>query len=147
MEHDDGGRDKKLIWAIEAHHRHGRPSCSECSDALREKRACRKPGVETKGQAVFVSSSPFIATKGAPARIYECPVGMVLREAPQAYDAIAAYGSGEQIGPSMLREPLWLQHAFRVIGSERARHHSMDDADRRAANDAKFGARVRAGHG
>lgn len=84
---------------------------------------------------------------GKPGRISECPVGMILRESPHVFDAIGAYGSGENVSPDVLRKPRWLQDAFRVIGSERARLFEMEQQDRKAQHDAKIGARMRSRHG
>lgn len=97
---------------------------------------------------MFFSTSPYLLHKGKPAELRECPVGAVLRESPHVYDVIGAYGTGEHIGPSILQEPLWLQHAFRVVGSERNRLMDLERTNDKAKHDAAYGARVRRrGHG
>lgn len=74
--------------------------------------------------------------------LYECPVGMVHREAPYAWDAINVHSLAEGAGFALLRQSRWLQHAFRVIGSEKERHRQQDESERRARRDAGYGASV-----
>lgn len=74
--------------------------------------------------------------------IYECPVGMVLREAPHAFDAILVHGLAESGGFDLLSQSPWLQSAFRIIGSEKERHRKRQDTERQAKRDAQYGKQV-----
>lgn len=76
------------------------------------------------------------------AMLYECPVGMVHREAPYVYDVINAHGLSEGAGLALLEQPRWLQQAFRVVGSERERHREHDQRERQAKHDARYGASI-----
>lgn len=151
MESDAGGRLKKIAWAVEAEENEalGRPRCESCSDRLREKRGCFRPGYSVPGKSRFRFTSPLLLDADgneveADMLLAECPRGRVLREAPHVYDAIGAYGLVEA-GPSLdvLYLPLWLQQAFSYIGGEKARMRELNLRTKKAALHADIGAKAR----
>lgn len=95
----------------------------------------------------FRSTSPWLLDDGKPATLRECPVGMILRDAPYTYEALSAYGGGEFTGFDLAKQSQWTQAACRVIGSEKARHREMEDEQRKAKSASAYGARVRSGRG
>lgn len=140
MEPGRGRRSKKLIWAIEADRMHGRPSCSECNDALQRQRGCFKPGNAIEGRQAFRFASPMLDAKDRILR--ECPVGRVLREAPQTYQVLRAASHGTEGGPQVLRESRYFQQVAAIVASERARLSELEHAQRQAGGDAAHAARV-----
>lgn len=119
---------------------HGRPSCSECSDALQRQRGCYKPGSAIKGNQAFRFASPLLDAKDRILR--ECPVGRVLREAPQTYQVLRAVSQGTEGGPSLLRESRYFQQVAGIVASERARLSELEHAQRQSGGDAAHAARV-----
>lgn len=71
--------------------------------------------------------------------LQECPVGVILREAPHVYEAIAAHSYAETGAFNPLESPTYLRQAFGVISSEKSRLREMEMQARRGANDSKFG--------
>lgn len=132
-----------MIWAIEAQEGDDRLSCSECDERLQRKRGCRKPGSMVpyrERSVVYRSSSPHLIAAGAD-KLFECPVGLLLREAPWVYDAIAASVYAESAGLSVLQHSAWLQAAIRLISSERARHTEGKKRRQQNRSDAEYGKR------
>lgn len=123
--------------ALETAERHERPSCSECSDLLRRRRGCRKPGYNVEGSMAFRFTSPDISEDKAIVR--ECPVGMLIRECPYIYDVINACGLVESGCVDLLHAPLFLQSAYRVVSSERSRLRELKDKDRQTKRDSEYG--------
>jgi len=74
--------------------------------------------------------------------LQECPVSMVLRECPRAYEALAAAAHVENGGLNPMTLSAWAQEAIRVVGSERARHRDLKDRERRLTQDARESHRV-----
>lgn len=131
-----------MIWALEAAERYERPSCSECSDRLKKQRGCKKPGMDIEGQMLFRSTSPLLLKNEKPDELRECPVGFVLRECPQVYDAITAHAYSENGCFNPLESPPWVQEMVRVVGSERARHRDNERSRVQGQRDAAIGQRV-----
>ena len=75
--------------------------------------------------------------------IKECPVGVIFKESPYVYNALNAYAHSENGCFNPLESPLWLQDAFCVIASEKARLQKIKDEERRSKRDSKYGMRVR----
>jgi len=143
LERPVAGSSGKLIWALEAYHRFERLKCSECGEKAKRKRVCRAWGNDyPEGEAVYRCSSPALADNPELAILYECPVGLVQREAPYVYDVINAHSLSEGAGLALLEQPRWLQLAFRVIGSEQGRHREAERREQQAKTDARYGARV-----
>ena len=91
---------------------------------------------------VFRSTSSLLLVDGKPGELRECPVGFVLRECPQVYDAIAAHSYADNGCFNPIDSPLWLQEMVRVAGSERARHSEAKETSDRGRRDADMGARA-----
>lgn len=89
---------------------------------------------------VFRFTSPNLSNEEKLLR--ECPVGMILRETPQIYDAIYAHSVSAGSGLEILNSPQWLQSALNVIAVERDRLKEMADRDAQAARDAQIGKRA-----
>lgn len=128
---------------------HGRPSCSECNDKLRAQRGCRKPGYEVKGTMVWRFSSPMLVPAKPvrppavdPSILYECPVGLILRETPSIYTAIelATHAENGAIDPT--QQTAWAQSGMRVVASERARLRELRSKQQQSKGDAAYGARA-----
>jgi len=106
-------------------------------------RVCRAWGNDyPQGDAVYRCTSPMLADDPKLGTLYECPVGMVHREAPYVYDVINAHGLSEGAGLELLEKPRWLQQAFRVVGSERERHREAGQRERQTKSDARYGTSV-----
>lgn len=152
LESSFGRRRKKLIWAVEAEENESfdRPRCDTCSDRLRQKRGCHKPGFDVVGTSVFRSASPrFYSEDGKElegASLKECPRSYVIRNAAHLFEAVAAFSFVEQ-APSLaiLSQSKWLQEAFAVIGSEKNRLRDLKAKKSEAERHARYGARARAG--
>jgi hypothetical protein len=119
--------------------RHGRPTCSECTDQLRKRRGCRSPHHEPRELA----GSPFAFT--APALqglvLRECPVGYLLREAPHVYDVIEFCRMGEHTSALDLASlPRYTRRAMRIYSSECARLDELRRATKDLAGDAAHAA-------
>lgn len=95
---------------------------------------------------MFRSSSPHLEKEHRELR--ECPVGSILRETPYIYSAIAAsvYADNGSLNP--LESPIWLQHAMRIVASERERLRELSNKDKATKSDsAAAGAALRRAHG
>lgn len=147
MESTGPWHGKKLIWALEAQERHGRPSCSECNDRLREQRGCRRPGENWPEARVYRFTSPLLNEDEdeADSMLRECPVGHVLREAPHVYDVLGLYRYAEHEGLRIQKQPRWLQTALRVVDSEKERLRKMSESDKQLKGDAAYAGRVAKG--
>lgn len=78
----------------------------------------------------------------------ECPVGLILRDAPYLYDVISIASAAENVGPTeYARLPRYMQRAMTVVSAERSRLRELRDKQRQAERDAKYGARVVRSHG
>ncbi len=117
---------------------HGRPSCSECTDALQRQRGCFKPGRSVAGSRAFRFTSPALRPEDRVLR--ECPVGRVLREAPWSYDLLRAAAYAEQEGIGMLRQSRYLQQIVGIVASEKQRLREIEEKQERARRDATVGA-------
>ncbi len=74
--------------------------------------------------------------------LYECPVGMLLREAPHVYDLIDACVLVENATPSeYLTMPRYFQHASRVYRSELARLDDLRQQARKSGADINYARR------
>jgi hypothetical protein len=137
-----GGRDKKLVYALETYSQFGRISCSECNDRLRKKRNCRRPGEQDMQQdAIFRFTSPLLYERNAGV-LRECPVGYVLRNAPHVNRAVNAQSYAENGALNPLDCPTWLQQAMTVVSSERTRLREMKDTGASGKSDSNYGQRV-----
>ena len=131
-----------MIWALEAAESFGRLSCSECTPEKQRKLGCGKDKVGVVGERVFRSTSPSLLCDGKPGELRECPVGLVLREAPYVYKAISAASHVDNGSSDPTAAPTWLQSMMRVVGSERARHRELKDKNRTTAGDADHARQV-----
>ena len=76
--------------------------------------------------------------------LYHCPVGVILRDHPWAYDAIAYAGYAEQLTPPQFaRLSPFAKATIQLVNSERARLREIKTTQRRAAGASA--ARLRAG--
>lgn len=142
MERDGRRRRKKLIWAVEAVSGDSRISCGECNESLRRKQGCKKAGLEpTDGATVYHSDSPSLVD-GPHWRLYECPVSMLLREAPWVWDVLSAERCCESAGLEVLRQSRFFRDAVRLVASERGRHTENRHEQRKRRSDAEHGARL-----
>ena len=134
-----------MIWALETYEQHGRPTCSECTETLKKRRGCRRPGSDySGGSVVFRYTSPILVESGNDL-LKECPVGKILREAPQTYDILDYSARIEATGvEEYSRLPRFMQQAIRLVSSERERLRELKEQKRKAAADSKFGMRRRA---
>jgi hypothetical protein len=88
---------------------------------------------------VWRYTSPMLDSMGPDAAVLrECPVGLILREGPHVYDAIAAHAYAENGALNPLDSPPYLQSAIRVVASERARLRELADADRQTKKDQAY---------
>jgi hypothetical protein len=79
-------------------------------------------------------------------RIYECPVGKVLREAPHIFDVIERGSMTEAMTPDIFdRLPGYMQRAIRVVSSERARLQEMPMSEMKGRHDSAAGMAARRG--
>ena len=157
VEPTHGGRNKKLIWALESYERHGRPSCSECGDRLRKQRGCAKPGMEkVEGSSCFRFTSPWLKdgdpmSPEGPLRdgdrlLRECPLSVVLRNAPHVFSAIPLHGMVYESGSvDWFNLSPWAQSAVRVIGSERSRLRELERREKDSIRNSQIGIDVRRG--
>lgn len=137
MEPGARGRNKKLIWALEADRIHGRPKCSECNEGLQRDRGCYKPGFAIPGKKAFRFTSLRLAPDDQVLR--ECPVGRVLREAPYVYQSWQAAGYAES---SLHSQPRYLQQIAAIRGHETDRLREMEQAQSQGRRDAEHGANM-----
>ena len=144
MESDVGGGFKKLIRALESAET-WRPTCSECTDKLRDRRGCRKPGFDVQAQgAPFRFSSPALNEAPGDAILYECPTGYLLREAPHIFSAIEAASTLDNAGPAELRQcSPYLLHAWRAYRAENAGLRELREIRRMASTDSAAGMKAR----
>lgn len=77
----------------------------------------------------------------------ECPVSVVLREAPHIYDLIPVHSYVDAGATDPLALSHWAQRGIRVVASERSRLLEMDLAEKRNARDSRVGLSVRRGDG
>ena len=132
-----------MIWALEAQERPERLSCSECSEGMKERYGCGRNSAGVVGQTVFRSTSlHLMGPDKKPSELRECPVGIVLREAPYIYDAINSWQYVDSGALNPLVSPSWLREILRVVGSEKARLHELRDRPNQGAADAEYGRRV-----
>ena len=132
-----------MIWALEAAERFGCPSCSECSEAQRRRYGCGKDKAGVVGEAPFRSTSLRLLRQGKPDEIRECPVGLVLREAPYLYNAINATTHVENGASDPTKVPVWLQEIMKVASAERFRLHDLERATKtRGTSDAEYARQV-----
>jgi hypothetical protein len=93
----------------------------------------------------FRFSSVQLLEKGKPLVMRECPVGMIIREAPYVYDAIRMQTHMENGALSPLDLSPWARSAASVVSSERARLREKP-RKRDAVNSASdYGQQVRSG--
>lgn len=78
--------------------------------------------------------------------MYECPVGYILREAPFVYDLLDAAVVTEHAGLDFLSSSRYLQHAVRLISSEKSRtselRRSQSKQRSRGSRDSSYAAKV-----
>jgi len=96
--------------------------------------------METDGQTVFRFTSPALKEKDRV--LSECPVSAVLREMPYAYKLVNAHAYSKQSGIKLLDMPKYIQDAFGVMSSEKARLDEMAEQDRQTKRDASYGKRA-----
>lgn len=76
----------------------------------------------------------------------ECPVGYILRECSYVYDLLDAAVVADNTGLDFLSAPRYLQHAVRLISSEKYRVSELkrkeDRARRKGARDSSYAANV-----
>jgi hypothetical protein len=136
-------RRKKLIRALESAET-WRPTCSECTDSLRKKRGCKKPGfhVEQSGQP-FRFTSPLLQSERDQI-LRECPTGYLLREAPHTFDTLEAASLVENAAPTDLRRmSRYLLDSSRIRSSELHRLHDLRRLRDKARSHAGIGSRTR----
>jgi hypothetical protein len=68
----------------------------------------------------------------------ECPVGAILREAPQVYECIAAYSFVENGALDPRHESQWLQDGIRIVSAEKSRLQDVKDSQRKSKQDADY---------
>jgi hypothetical protein len=129
------------VWALESAERHGRPTCTECTDKLRKKRGCKKPGFDVEGESAFRFSSPLLNESGNEI-LRECPTGAVMRDAPWVYDVLGLYAYAEHGGFEIQRQPRWVQSALQVIGSEKERLRRLAESEKQGKGDAAYARRL-----
>lgn len=88
-------------------------------------------------------TSPMLDEKQA--LLKECPIGVIIRESPYIYDAINVHVYAENGALNPLKQSSWLQHAFNVIGSEKARLFKLKNSGKRGKSDSEYGRRMRGG--
>lgn len=140
LESTDGGRNKKLAMALEAHERHGQLNCNTCSDKLRLLRGCKKPGMDIKGSQAFRFASPNIPVEKSV--VFECPVGVILREFPFAYETINACSFVDRAGIDGLNIPQFLREAHTIVSAEKMRLDKLREQDRQTSKDANYAKQV-----
>lgn len=82
---------------------------------------------------------------GKPAELRECPVGLVLREAPYVYKAISFASHVENGATDPERAPSWVREMGGVVSSERARLRELKRDTERGSADAEYARRVSRG--
>lgn len=75
-------------------------------------------------------------------RLYECPTGMLIRDAPWVFDAMRASSCAESAGFDVHRQSVWLQNAVGIVSSERERMRELKDTARKTKADAGYASRV-----
>lgn len=89
---------------------------------------------------VYRSSSPVLVGTDD-SMVYECPVGMLLREAPWVYDVLAAAAYSESAGFEVLRQSAFLQSGIRLVQSEKSRHREARQQQQQGKRDAQYARR------
>lgn len=96
-----------------------------------------------KGSQAFRTSSPILHEKSKPESdhtvIRECPIGMILRETPYIFDALAAHSYIETGAINPMEQSNWLQSAFRVISAEKERHRNAEQSTNQSQADSLKG--------
>ena len=131
------------MWALEANDMN--LSCLECNEKLKIARGCNKPGSKYgEGQMGFRTSSPLLHEKGQ-FLLRECPIGLVLREAPYIYEMLnlGPYVDSGNMGPRDL--PRTTQRVLAVSSNERERLRALKRKKGQGKSDSDFGARARSG--
>jgi len=82
---------------------------------------------------VFRTTSPLLENTEA-ATLRECPVSLVLRTTPYAYEALSAAAHIENGAISPYDLGAWGRAAVRVVSSERSRHHELRERERKSAS-------------
>lgn len=78
--------------------------------------------------------------------LYECPVGLILREGPQIYDAIEVANLSENMTPTEMRRlPVYMTGVMRLVASERSRLRDIKDRQEIAKRNSEYGMRRRNG--
>jgi hypothetical protein len=88
----------------------------------------------------FRFTSPKLSEKDS--CLKECPIGVILREAPYVYSAIQAHAYAECGSFNPLESPHWLQQAISVVGSEKERLRQIKDGERNLKRDSQIGQRM-----
>jgi hypothetical protein len=116
----------------------------ECNERLKIERGGNRTGENYgEGKRVFRSSSPLLDQNGA-GILRECPVGMIMREAPGLYELIGleSFVESGNLGPRDLSRPA--QRVLGVASSERRRHQAMKTSVKKGFSDSAFGQAARA---
>lgn len=85
---------------------------------------------------MYRTTSPMLAKTPA-AMLRECPVSVVLRETPHAYEALAVASHVENGGTDPLKLSSWAREAISIVSAERARHRELKDKEKQGFRDAK----------
>lgn len=138
-----GRRRTPLIWALETYELHGRPTCSECTDRLKIKRGCPLDDSKAKGKA-FRFESPYLGKESK--LVYQCPVGLILRDSPWVYSMIDVANMSEHSPISDWNKfSLFAQTGVRLVNSERERLREAKRRNSSVFNDSSTGMRARNG--
>ena len=126
-----------------------RYTCSECTDTLRKKRGCKKPGYDLPlGGPPFSFSSPALLERSKTGNnklfvLQECPVGYILRTGPYIYNVIDAVSRDENLSPSDHdRMSTYYHHAARLYSAEQSRLFELRQVRNKAKRDASVGAQM-----
>lgn len=115
-----------------------RLTCSECSDRLRKKYGCSKPGYDIKGDFVFRSSSPILMKDKKPDTMDTCPIGVILKKSSYLFSGIEMATHSENGAVDMFRLSGWCREVIRIVQSERMRHREQKDKIRQSSGDAQL---------
>lgn len=93
----------------------------------------------------FRFSSPSLLEDGEPLVIKECPVGLVIREAPYVFQAIRIANYVENGAVNPLELSPWTQQAIAIVSSERARLREETKDGDQAVRDSEYRLRMNRG--
>lgn len=100
--------------------------------------------MESREKSIYRSSS-LLLREMEEDKLYECPTGLIMREASYLWKALATVTEVENGSISLQDQSLWLQKVADVASSEKERHRRNEREPGKINQDSNYGLRVRRG--